>query len=462
MKPQYLALAGALCTSLSAQITMTHLAEIDCSNALTGIGNNPAAVAWNGTDLYVAGFNGLGTVQQVGINVLPAALSAGPSWGVPFGLQATTPSQRGYINLDFDGPTGYLVAGYDPGSAVADGITLWDSFGTQQWAKNARGSSGVAFDPGFPGGNPLLGYGIGWANFGQPGRALQDTSGADVWSLTTGMGIQVTGQGTNFRDMDFDARTGDIYLRSSNNVLRGARTGDNACVMTTLVDTPEASGINLQNVCFVDHQEGEFLLWNDRQSGSTTQLWQQVIQAVRADGTPETIDWGSFSPAASAGAYDFSFDRQTGTLAIADYYLRKVQIFLVTSNPTWKYGQGCPGQGAFVPQLAGTGTVTGLAGGSISYNLSEAAPLSLAFFAFGFGQTTLPFGNGCDILVAPILLTLGPVITGPGGAGSGLGSVLVTLPPGYPGLSLTAQAVVLESGPTSAIVFSNGVQLLIP
>ena len=77
---------------------MTQIAEIDVSNAITGIGNNPSAVAWNGTDLYVAGFNGLGTTQQVAINVLPAALSVGPVWGVPFGVQyeRVTALAKGY------------------------------------------------------------------------------------------------------------------------------------------------------------------------------------------------------------------------------------------------------------------------------------------------------------------------------------------------------------------------------
>lgn len=461
-KLHLLSVASALCAGLSAQISMTHLAEIDVSNALSGIGNNPAAVAWNGVDLFVAGFNGLGAVAPVAINKLPAALSVGPTWGTPFGGQLVTPSQRGYINLDIDAPTGYLVAGYDAGSAVPDGITCWDANSTLLWSKNARGSSGVAFDPGFPNGNPLFGYGVGWAGFGQPGRALQDLAGADVWTLATGMGIQVAGQGSNFRDLDFDPRTGDVYLRSSNNLFRAVRTGDNSCTTTVLVDTVDASGINLQNVCFVDHQNGEFVLWNDRPNGSTTQLWSTVIQAIRADGTPQTIDWGTFAPAASAGAYDFSFDRASGTLAIADYYLRKVHIFQVTGNPTWTYGQGCPGQGAFVPTLNGSGTINGVNGGSVVYSLANAAPLSVAFFAFGFGQTQVPYGNGCDILITPVLLTLGPVLTGPGAAGSGTGQVTVTLPGGYPGLGLTAQGVVLEGGSAASIVFSNGVQLIIP
>lgn len=463
MKHLALLPVGALCASLSAQITMTHLGTIDVSNVYSSIGNNPSAVAWNGTDLFVAGYNGLGTAQTVAINKLSGALTTGATWGTPFGVQPATPSQRGYINLDFDPLTGWLSSAYDPGTVHPQGIVLWDSAGNQLWAKSARGSSGVAFDPGFPSGNPLLGYGIAWAGFGQPGRALQDTAGADVWTLANGMGIQVAGQGTNFRDLDFDPQTGDVYLRASDNVFRAVRTGDNTCVTSTLVDTPEAAAINLQNVCFVDHLDGAFVLWNDRQSGLTTQSWSIVIQAVRPNGTQETIDWGTFAPAAGAGAYDFAFDRATGTLAIADYYLRKVEIFAVTESPISRYGQGCAGQGALVPTLQGTGAVTGAAGGTITYDLGNTAPLSLVFVAFGFGRTQLPFGNGCDILIDPILsFYLGPSVTGPGLPGSGTAAFPLTLPAGYPGLSITAQGVVLENANAASIVLSNGVQLVIP
>ena len=101
--------------------------------------------------------------------------------------------------------------------------------------------------------------------------------------------------------------------------------------------------------------------------------------------------------------------------------------------------------------------------GSITYDLTNVAPLSVAFFAFGFGRTVQPFGNGCDILLAPVLpFYLGPVITGPGAAGSGFGQATITLPAGYSGLNITTQGVVLENGNAATIVLSNGVVLVIP
>ena len=42
------------------------------------------------------------------------------------------------------------------------GIALHDLDGTLLWAKTGRGGSGVAFDPGFPGGDPALGTGVAW------------------------------------------------------------------------------------------------------------------------------------------------------------------------------------------------------------------------------------------------------------------------------------------------------------
>ena len=56
-KLHLLSVASALCAGLSAQISMTHLVEIDVSNALSGIRNNPAAVPCNGVDLLVARVN---------------------------------------------------------------------------------------------------------------------------------------------------------------------------------------------------------------------------------------------------------------------------------------------------------------------------------------------------------------------------------------------------------------------
>ena len=447
---------------LLAQVTMTHLAQFDVSTAVSGIGNTVSAVAWNGTDFVVAGYNGSAAVQAVAMNRCSNALTA-PAWGSPFGVQSNTNTQRGYINLDFDAVGGRLAVGYDNGAApvAPDGLQLWVN-GVQQWVRAGRGSSGVGFDPGWPGGSPLS-RGVAWARFSTTGRALQDTaSGADVWTFVDGMPLNVSGQGAFFRDLDFDAATGDIYLRASNNVLVGRRTGDNSCLMDVLVDAVDADTVNLQNVCFVRTPTGSVVLWNDRATLNIGQSWFDGIRATRPDGTPDVVDWGTFQPVAGNGAYDFSFHEASRTLAISDYQNRRVHLFAVSVPPHHRYGTGCPGQGGVVPILGGqSGLVPGL-GGPFTWQLSGFAPQSVALIELGFSRVDLPLGGGCSLRVDPLVYALGPFVSGVGAAGSGFGAASLTAPAGLAGIGITAQGIVLENGNVATLVFSNGLQLILP
>ncbi|MBK8098129.1 MAG: hypothetical protein IPK26_13540 [Planctomycetes bacterium] len=442
---------------------MVHLLEVDVANAVSGVGNNPSCIAWDGTDLFVGGFNGAVTVQAVAINKLTGALGATPTWGTPFGQQVNAPVNRGYINLAIDSVNGRLVAGYDPGTVDNFGLTAWDLSGMSLWSKPIRGSSGLEFDPGFPGGNPALGAGVAWGAFNQPGRALQDAAlGTDIWTVANGMNVLVPGAGGFLRDWDFDPATGDIYIRASNDVFVGRRTGDNTTVTSVLVDLVDANLVALQNIGFLHTPNGSLVLFNDRATGAINQPFAGVVKAVRPDGTPETIDWGTFAPNNGAAAYDFSYDQATNTLALCDYFLRKVHIFAVSVPAYYPYGAGCPGQGGFVPALTGSGQISAL-GGPLTLNLAAAAPLSAGFFAFGFEQGNQPLGNGCTILVQPITsFYLGPIITGPGSAGTGTGTVNFNVPPGFSGYGVTMQSVVLENISAASIVLSNGLQLRIP
>ena len=139
-------LAGLmLATSfLAAQVSLTPLATIDVSSTANPgnpefIGNNPSAVAWNGTDLFLAGFNNqpVGTSGNVAIVRITGVLGGGtPVFGTSFGT-LLAPGFRGYTGLDIDGST--LVASYDPGSTANEGIRAFDLNGTQLWQKSARG-----------------------------------------------------------------------------------------------------------------------------------------------------------------------------------------------------------------------------------------------------------------------------------------------------------------------------------
>ncbi len=339
MKPPILALAVAavLLPAATAQISLSPITTVDLNptaNPMNAeyIGTNPASIAWDGTTLFVAGFNNGGSTDNVAIVPVTTPLGT-PAFGTTFGVLAA-PSLRGYSGIAVDG--GSIAAAYDSGATDANGLVVYDMTGTPQWSKSIRGGSSTAFDPGFPGGMPAMGQGVAWTQFGSGRRALQDAAtGADIWTTANGM-IITTGGGTFWRDMDFDPATGDMWLRESNRVVRAARTGDNACTAGALDLTP-AGGlgafVNQQNIAFVDAPTGSFVIYNDRATAGTGQAFGTVVQAILPDGTPATLDFGGFTAPTGGGNYDFAYDSGSNTLAILDGANRKVYFFGLASAP---------------------------------------------------------------------------------------------------------------------------------
>jgi len=452
--------AVSLCLPLAGQVVMTHLADFDVSTL--GIGSTASSVAWNGSDLVVGGYNNASVVGTAALARCNGALS-NPVWGAPFAVESATNPQRGFMNLDFDPAGQRLAAGYDNGVAPVppNGVQVWLG-GTQLWSRAGRGSSGVAFDPGWPGGT-FLGRGVGWARFGATGRALQDgTTGADIWTFVDGMTLDIPGLGTFFRDLDYDDATGDIYLRASNNVLVGQRLGDNDCAMALFADANDADTIALQNVAVVRTPTGAVVLWNDRYLNVAGQSWFDVVKATRLDGTPDRIDWGTFVPPTGNGAYDFSFHAGTSTLAISDFANRRVHLFAVSVPPHHRYGTGCAGFGGVVPTLDGSSSLQPAVGGGFTWNLAGFAPVSLAVVVLGTQRIDLPLVGSCSLRVDPLLVVFGPFVSGPGAAGSGFGSAPLTFPAGFAGFGVTAQGVVFENFALTSPVVSNGLQLVLP
>jgi hypothetical protein len=451
----------SLAAALSAQVSMTHLGTVDCTSTGVStnaqfIGNNLSAMAWNGVDLFVAGYNNSAVAAPTGICKVSTALTT-PTFSPAFGINALTPSLRGYSGLDVDGTR--LVAAYDAGATDPNGITSWSLSGTFNWAKAARGGSGVGIDTGWLG---VLDQGTGWTSFGSGRRSLQDnTSGADIYTTADGMIIQTTGVTSTFwRDMTFDPLTGDIWLRRSNKVIACDRVGGNAVANSRIVvDATAADFINNQNIAFCRTGAENVIFWNNRSAGANGQLWTNVIQCNRtSDGASMTIDWRGFIAPNSAGAYDFSFDKTTNTLAISDFVNKVVHIFAVSTYAN--YGTSCIGAGNFPLLLAGSGD--NRAGGQLTYTLSQAAPFSLAGFAFGAirDNTLLPFPGNCYVHVQPLLFTEGYFFTGVLGNGSGVGSITFTVPAGLTNQSLTAQGFCLENGDLNQLKTSNGVEVL--
>lgn len=442
----------------SAQVAMNLLATVDVSSTANGtnpeyIGNNPIAVAWNGTDLFLAGFNSSGAAGNAAICKISNALTT-PTPNAAFGIVTGTPNVRGYIGLDVLGST--LVASYDPGAVSPVGITAWDLNGVSLWAKSGRGGSGVAFDPGFFG----LDSGVGWTTFGAGRRFLQNAAtGVDIYDATNGMIFNPTpSPGTNWRDMEFDAQTGDIWLRSNNHVVAATRVAGNTLVNQRIVVTPAtaANTVVSQNLAFIRQPAGEIVFWNDRAVTQAGQSFAGVVLCNRAsDGAPVSVAWGTTLPATGNAAYDFSYDEASKTLAICDFWNRAVYIYQVTVFAP--YGAGCAGQGNFTPLLEGSGSAVG--NGVLTYTLSQTAPLSVGLFAFGDTQASapLPFPYFCNVLVAPLILVGGVFVTPPGPSGSGVGSISIPVPVGVSGYNLTAQGFVLENADLAQTVASNGV-----
>jgi hypothetical protein len=439
----------------SAQVAMTQLAEFDV--AAVGIGPGLGAVAWNGTDLVVAGFNTGSTMQTVALARCSNALTA-PQWNAPFGAQAGTNTQRGFANLAFSANGQQLAVGYDNGAApvATAALQLWSS-GTLLWAKPGRGSSGVGFDPGFAG----QGSGVAWARFGTTGRALQQTSsGADVWTFVDGMPLNVVGQGTFFRDLDFDPLTGDVYLRASNNVFVGVRTGGNACTPLVLVDTVDADTVPMQNIAVLRAATGAAILWNDRTSAAAGQAWTTSIRASRLDGTPQAIDWGTFTSSTGTGAYDFSFHAGSNTVAIADFANRKVHLFAVSVPPFYGYGSGCAGASVVAPTLTATSTLQPGVGGTFAWQLGNLPSFSVGVLVLGFAPLNVPLIGSCSTLVDPAAY-VGPFVVGPLWSTV---SVPWQVPPGFPGVEIYSQAGLFVNGTVDLgmLAVSNGLKLVVP
>ena len=332
-----LALVGS--SGVTFAITLEEISrfDIDSSSDVANaefIGTNPAAVAWNGRLLYVAGFNNGGSDATVSIVPITNTASSGlqsATYGSTFGT-LNAAGLRGYSGLDIS-EAGLAAAADTIGGAIPEGIAAFDLSGNGLWTKSQRGGSGVGFDPGFGG----IDAGVGHTSFGSGRRALQDTAnGADIYTSGSGMIINGAGTGTFWRDMDFSPN-GDIWLREGNNVIQGVRSGGNALSATQLiVDEPEADFVNLQTLAYLDGTaDGDFVIYNDRETAGPGQAFADVVKVIDVAGNSAAVSWSLLAPIDDGGgAYDFSWDAATQTLAVSDFTNRNVHLFRAVPEPS--------------------------------------------------------------------------------------------------------------------------------
>lgn len=335
-----LAVAGF--ATVSSAIDLTHLKTVDLaslsssSTAPNWIGNNPSAIAWNGQDLYVGGYNSSAAptaIAKVG-NVLNIPQLPASS----FGAFATNAS-RGITSLAIKGNN--LGVSLDNGSGSGDSVRLFDVSGAPAltWRigtsgpDSSRRGNALDFDPGFNGTGPN--QGVAYLGIGSGRRhLLNEGAGTYINGQNAGAIINFNPAQTTWRDMAFDPATGDLYTRESNRVGKAVRNGDNSFLTVSggqsvvISATTPASNIDNQNLEFVrSGNQGNFIVFNDRASAGAGQAFANVIKMMDANGTMLAINFNGFTAADGNGAYDFSYDSASNTLAISDFANRKAYIF---------------------------------------------------------------------------------------------------------------------------------------
>lgn len=337
-------LLGAFCVlmcSHASAINFVEIARFDVGSTADtanpeNIGNNPSAVAWSGDRLYIAGFNSNQTNTAIVEITNPTDTgSVTATYGPTFGVLAT-PGSRGYSGLDILGDGSALAAAYDDGGADPNGIQQFDpnagNSATAGFPLNARGGSGVGYDPGF-GGSPVA---VGWGTFGSGRIRLNDSSNGAVLADGTNGPIYFTGS-SFIRDSDFDPDTGDIYVRAANDVIAVTRTGAITGSATEIVTETDAPFVAGQNIGFLSRSVGsDAVIYNERSSTGLGQTFDSAINVVDPSGAPIAVNFALIGgPIATGnGYYDFDFDVGTQTLALLDFANRNVHIFSVIPEPS--------------------------------------------------------------------------------------------------------------------------------
>lgn len=336
MKTSVLALAAVagLATMAQAQISMSLIRTIDTSSTAVNtntnfVGSNVSAIAWNGSKLWVGGYNQAGSTANTAIAAFDTSTS---TWGTSFGTFATA-NLRGMTQMAVRG--NQLATALDNGAGNVNSVRSFNaSTGALQWSTGgaapdaSRRGNGVAFDPGFNGAGSN--QGVAYLSIGSGRRHLLDAStGGYINGQNAGAILNTTG--TTWRSLAFDPATGDIYARESNRVTKSVRTGDNSVATQTFLGSlTTASTVDGQNIAFVNSAAfGNFLILNDRSAASSGQAFTSVIRAMTTSGASLTINLNGFTAANGNGQYNFSWDAASQTLAVSDFANRQVYIFAI-------------------------------------------------------------------------------------------------------------------------------------
>lgn len=342
------AFAGAaVCGTATAQDLTLELLQIEDITALNTfnpdnpelyIGTNPAAIAYDGNSLFVAGFNNSAQTRDMNVVQVIDFLD-GPgirSFATVDGSLKTTPAFWYFAGLDWDDERGLLASYNDFGGGQPQfmvferdlsGVTLDFTAGST----TGRGRADCAWDSGFDylgfsidagtgavvsvlDNDTTAGSGFGIASIGQAGPIGLDAtdSFAPIYYATNPAQpldgprlIPSNGDATGTLWRGLDIKGPWVAARADNDLVITERDANNSNVgEPTRIDAGNHPFEAGQNVVIIDNQAcgDEFVMWNDRPAGCGGSL-TDVMNLTRTDGSAATysiVDSGgapvSFDP----------------------------------------------------------------------------------------------------------------------------------------------------------------------
>lgn len=295
-------------------------------------GSGPSAVAWDGTNAYVAGWNNSGGTQTTGLRTYFDVLGT-QSVSAEYGIQSTS-AFRGYLSVDVR--NGQVLSSFENGTDAASLLGRYDGTTGALLDSRVERSIFANYDPAVVRSGEQS---AGFIKFGSGRVRSTDPANYAGGLLYDGSNGAVIFNGSTIqRGFDIDT-SGNIALGDADgNVSYFTRTGENGTTGTTILGTTTAVGRNPYggngvNVNILNTAFGDFVLWNDR--GSADKSYGAALNVTATDGTAQTIEWvgidDTFSP--TTAWYDFDYDAASGTIAVSNFSTGVINIFAVTPAP---------------------------------------------------------------------------------------------------------------------------------
>jgi hypothetical protein len=309
---------GIAAGALWAQPTLTHLKSVDLSSYFTASGpqgDSVSDVAFDGRNLYVAGFAVVNTTEPVPVGVLKISNVLSPDtnqWSYIPLISLTQAAQSRVSYVVYKDGSLYLGTGLgdDSGNPDYTGIRKFDAT-TGVLDSNWNNFAGVvmpsnltpgtttrmeclAIDPGFVG-DPsrveslaILARGRGYVFLrnlitgGAAGSMLCRPRRADNSIITT------------MRDITFNPANGDVYLRLEEGIWYAQRTGATSVPSgdATLILSLPSPALVLVNLLYLPTPSGDLLLANQR-TNPPSAPYIQVYQVNGASLNLYTLITGS-------------------------------------------------------------------------------------------------------------------------------------------------------------------------